>query len=74
LNERIDECERELEYLTEKSNSTSSLASKDGHKLRKESRESSLESKDGKNGITSSSGLSSGGGNKINQMKELSNK
>jgi hypothetical protein len=68
LNERIDELERELEYLTEKSNSTSSLSSKDGHKLRKESREFSLESKDGKNGNTSSS--LNGGGNKMNQMKE----
>ena len=68
MNERIDELERELEYLTEKSNSSSSLSSKDGHKLRKENRESSFESKDGKSGGSSSN--LNGGGNKINQMKE----
>ena len=65
LNEKIDELERELEFLTDKSNSTSSLSTKDGHKLRKENRESSFETKDNKNGNSIS-----GGGNKLNQMKE----
>jgi len=65
LNEKIDELERELEFMTEKSNSSSSLASKDGHKLKKESRESSKEG--------ASSTNSSGGANKMNQMKEQIN-
>ena len=65
LNEKIDELERELEFMTEKSNSSSSLASKDGHKLKKESRESSKE------GASSTNPL--GGANKMNQMKEQIN-
>jgi len=69
LNEKIDELERELEFMTEKSNSSSSLASKDGHKLKKESRESSKEG-----GSSSSSSTNSfGGANKMNQMKEQIN-
>ena len=69
LNEKIDELERELEFMTEKSNSSSSLASKDGHKLKKESRESSKEGASS----SSSSTNSSGGVNKMNQMKEQIN-
>ena len=69
LNEKIDELERELEFMTEKSNSSSSLASKDGHKLKKESRESSKEG----GSSSSSSTNSSGGANKMNQMKEQIN-
>ena len=68
LNEKIDELERDLEFMTEKGNSTSSLASKDGHKLKKESRESSKEG-----ASSSSSTNSSGGVNKMNQMKEQIN-
>ena len=68
LNEKIDELERELEFMTEKGNSTSSLSSKDGHKLKKESRESSKDSTTNNNNHTNSS--TGGGVNKLNQMKE----
>jgi len=64
LNTKIDELERELEYLTEKGNSTASLSTKDGHKLKKENRESSLEKEGGNKSGTS------GGGNKVAQLKE----
>jgi len=63
LNERIDELERELEYLTEKGNSTTSLMNKDGHKLKKENRESSFEKIGGEGGR-------GGEGNKLAQLKD----
>lgn len=68
LNEKIDELERELEFMTEKGNSTCSLSSKDGHKLKKESRESSKDSTTNNNNHTNPS--TGGGVNKLNQMKE----
>jgi hypothetical protein len=66
LNEKIDELERELDYLTEKGNSTASLSNKDGHKLKKENRESSLDG----NGNGSGSNSKMGGGNKVAHLKE----